>query len=299
MTCRLVAIVGQTASGKTDLALELAGRFRGEIICGDSRQFYRGMDIGTAKPTAVQRAEIPHHLFDIADPGETVGLAVYLRLAGEALAGVWSRGNVPFLVGGTGQYTWALLEGWEVPGAEPDEAWRREMAQRTAAEGADALYAELAVADPAAAARIDQRNVRRVIRALEVVRSGARRRSASGRMPPAFEWLALAIDVPRDELYRRIDARAEAMFAGGLLDEVRALGPLRGPAASAIGYREAAEVLAGRLSPEEATRRTQYATHRLARSQATWFRRRDARIRWLPPDDLLASAVILCGEFLA
>lgn len=300
MRRRLIAVAGQTASGKSELALALAERLHGEIICADSRQFYRGMDIGTAKPPREEQARVPHHLFDIADPGETVGLGRWLELAHGALETIWSRGHVPFLVGGTGQYVWALLEGWDVPSVPGVGAWREAMERRAREEGPAALHAELAAADPAAAARIDPHNVRRTIRALEVFHFSGRRFSEHGRTDPDFAWLAIGIDLPRVRLYQRIDERARAQFAGGLLEEAARLVnlPASSPAPTAIGYREAAAYLRGESGLERAIIRTQQATHRLARAQATWFRKDDARIHWLTPENLIPGALELCRRFL-
>ncbi len=300
MTRRLVAVVGQTASGKSDLALILAEKFGGEIVCADSRQFYRGMDVGTAKPTTAERARVPHHLFDIADPSRTVGLGQFLRLATEAINAVWASNRVPFVVGGTGQYLWALLEGWEVPEVEPLVAWREQMEQRGRIEGPGRLYVELQTIDPEAARRIQPRNLRRIVRALEVHHATGRRFSEFTRRQPPFEWLAIGIDIPREDLYRRIDARVEAMFRQGLLGEAAILQRTYAdtPALSAIGYREAIAHLCGEMSLPEAIRRTQYATHRLARTQANWFRMDDARIHWVKPDALPGAAIELCRGFL-
>jgi len=283
---KLVAVVGPTATGKTDLALRLALAFEGEIIGADSRQVYRGMDLGTAKPTAEQRAQVPHWLVDVADPDGEFGLARYLDLAQAALDDVWSRGRLPFLVGGTGQYVWALLEGWQVPRVGPDWALRRELEERAHREGPQALHAEVAALDPEAARRLDPRNVRRAVRALEVIRRTGRPLSAcQTRRPPDFPWLALGLDLPSEELYRRIDARVDAMIGAGFVEEVRAL-LARGyrpdlPAMSGIGYRQVCQHLAGELSLEEAVARIKTETHRLTRHQRNWFRRDDRRIHRL------------------
>ena len=283
---KLVAVVGPTATGKTDLALRLALAFEGEIIGADSRQVYRRMDVGTAKPTAEQRARAPHWLVDVVDPDEEFGLARYLDLVQAALNDVWSRGRLPFLVGGTGQYVWALLEGWQVPRVGPDWALRRELGERAQREGPEALHAEVAALDPEAARRLDPRNVRRVVRALEVMRRTGRLFSACRtRQPPNFAWLALGLDLPSEELYRRIDARVNAMIEAGFVEEVRGL-LARGyppdlPAMSGIGYRQVRQYVAGELSLDEAVARIKTETHRLARKQRNWFRRDDRRIHWL------------------
>jgi tRNA dimethylallyltransferase len=292
----LIAFVGATASGKSALALRLARAFDGEIVGADSRQVYRYLDIGTAKPTAAERAQVRHWLIDVADPDEEFSLGRYLDLARQALADIWSRGKRVFLVGGTGQYVWSLLEGWQVPRVGPDWALRRSLEERARREGGDVLHQELAAVDSEAAARIDPRNVRRVVRALEVYRlTGRPLSSRRERLQPEFAALILGIDLPRSELYRRIDERVERMMAAGLVDEVRGLlaggyGPAL-PPLSGIGYRQICQHLADEISLAEATEKMKTETHRLARMQSTWFRRDDQRIRWLAAgEDLYGEA---------
>lgn len=282
---KLVAIVGPTATGKTTLAVHLAQTFGGEIVGADSRQVYRHLNIGTAKPTPEERALARHHLVDVVDPGQPFSLAQYLELAHAALEDIWGRGLLPFLVGGTGQYVWALLEGWQVPRVPPDLALRQALEERARREGYSALHEELASVDPAAAARIDPRNVRRVVRALEVYyRTGRPTSACQTRRPLDCQIIIIGLDCPRDELYRRIDQRVDAMMAAGLLDEVRGL-LARGyscdsPSMSGIGYKEICQHLAGELSLAKAVQRIKAGTHRLARMQNAWFRRDDQRIAW-------------------
>ena len=282
----LFAIAGPTATGKTALALRLAERLGGEIVNADSRQVYRGMDIGTAKPTSEERTHAPHHVMDIVDPDEPFSLGRYLDLAHEALADCWSRGVLPLLAGGTGQYVWALLEGWQVPRVAPDPALRAELEARAGREGVESLLRELDEVDPAYGARVDRRNLRRVIRALEVYRRTGRPLSACQRREPLdARWTVVGLTCAREELYRRIDERVDAMVAAGLVDEVRGLiGRGYGcelPSMSGIGYRQICQHLAGDLSLEEAVERTKTETHRLARMQYTWFRQGDSRIHWI------------------
>jgi len=282
----LVAVVGATATGKTALAARLAERLGGEVINADSRQVYRGMDIGTAKPSSDERTRVRHRLVDVAAPDEPFSLGRFLDLAHEALDGCWSRGALPVVCGGTGQYVWALLEGWQVPRVAPDAALRAELEARAEREGAQSLLDELRRVDPAYAARADPNNVRRLVRALEVYRRTGQPMSAcQTRRPPDCRSIILGLVCPREELYRRIDARVDAMIAGGLIDEVRGLIE-RGygcelPSMSGIGYRQVCQHLAGELSLEEATERIRTETHRLARMQHNWFRRADPRINWL------------------
>jgi tRNA dimethylallyltransferase len=283
---KLIAVVGPTATGKTALAVALARALGGEVVGADSRQVYRHMDIGTAKPTAEERAIAPHHLIDVVNPDEQFSLAQYLERASAALADVWSRGRVAFLVGGTGQYVWALLEGWKVPRLPPQRELRRSLEERAAREGAGALHRELVQVDPKAAQSIDHRNVRRVIRALEVYHTTGRPISYwQEKAPPSWETLILGLTCPRDDLYRRIDARVDAMMQAGLVGEVRELLAMgyspELPSMSGIGYKEVCQYLSGKLDLATAVARVKTTTHRLARQQHTWFRQDDERIRWI------------------
>lgn len=303
---RIVVVVGATASGKTALSLTLAERLNGEIVNADSRQIYRGMDIGTAKPTRAERATIPHQLIDIRDPDQLFSLAEFLDLAGQAISDILGRARVPIVVGGTGQYVRALVEGWTAPVVPPDATLRAELLARAERDGGDVLHTELAARDPLAASRIDARNIRRVVRALEVIRLTGRPFSEQGGVSePAYAMLMLGLAWPRDGLYRRIDARVEAMFSDGMVDEVRGL-VHRGydcilPAMGSIGYAQVCQFLAGDLTLSEAVDRTKTGTHRLARTQAAWFRRDDPRIHWLNPaaGDVTDEAEKLSRGFLA
>ena len=286
MLRRLVALVGPTASGKSAMALELAERLGGEIVNADSRQVYRGMDIGTAKPTVEERRRVRHHLYDIADPGEGYNLARYQRDARAVLESLWERGTFAWLVGGTGQYVWALLEDWKVPGVPPDERLRAELTAFAEAEGAAALHARLARVDATAAERIDARNVRRVVRALEVFEhTGVPISSWQTKGTPDFEYLLFGVRSEPHVLGRRIEARVEAMFATGFVGEVDGLlaqgVPRDAPALSSIGYGEVVRYLEGGLTLAGAKDETKRATRRLARRQGQWFRAGDRRITWV------------------
>jgi len=297
----LIAIVGPTASGKSAVALELAERLGGEIVNADSRQVYRGMDIGTAKPPVEVRRRVPHHLYDIADPTEEFSLATYVDLARAKFEALWAKGTFPWLVGGSGQYVWALLEAWEVPHVPPDRQLRARLAAEAAELGPDVLHERLAAVDPVAAERIDPRNVRRVIRALEVYEHTGRPISEWQRKgEPNFQPLVVAIDVPRDELDQRIERRVEAMFAAGLVEEVEALlqrgVPPDAPALQSIGYAEVIAYLEGHCTLDEAIEATKRATRRLVRRQLQWFRRDDSRIRWIrEASDIELEANIFTG----
>ena len=287
MSRRLIAIVGATATGKTALSIELARRFDGEIVNADSRQVYRGMDIGTAKPAAHEQRAARHWLIDVVPPDGPFTLAAYLDLAGAALADIASRGKIAIVVGGTGQYVWALVEGWRVPRVPPDRPLRAQLEALAEREGAAALFALLRAEDPVSAETVDFRNVRRVIRAIEVTRATGRPFSAWREKRPADAAPAavLGLRMDRDVLYRRIDERVDAMIAAGLLDEVRGLNAAGYgcdlPALGSIGYRQICEHLAGACPLAEAVARIKTETHRLARMQHAWFRESDPRIRWL------------------
>ncbi len=294
----LVAIVGPTAVGKTSLGVSLAHSLGGEIIGADSRQVYRHMDVGTGKPTLEQRRQVRHHLVDVVDPDEPFTLAQYLELAKAALDDIWSRGKLPFLVGGTGLYIWALLEGWEVPRVPPTPALRRGLGARAASDDGS-LYRELERLDPASAQTIAPRNIRRVIRALEVcLASGQPFASLRCRQQPHFSSIILGLTTSRAELYRRIDERVEDMVKEGWVEEVKGL-LARGyspelPALSGVGYREMIQYAEGGLGLQEALTRTKYRTHAFARRQYAWFRPGDQRISWLDiTSDAEAQAMAL------
>lgn len=296
----VVAVVGMTATGKSGLALDLAEALGGEVVNADAMQLYRGMDVGTAKLTVAERRGVPHHQLDVLDVTEEARVAAYQRAAREDLAAVAARGSRPLLVGGSGLYVRAALDHLEFPGTDPQV--RAELERRAETEGRRALHDELARLDPVAASRIDPRNARRVIRALEVIAVTGRPFSAA--LPEhvyAVPAVQLAIDVPRPELDGRIARRAAAMMAGGLVEETEGLlgrGLAEGVTARrAVGYAQAMDVLAGRRTREEATEDITVATRQLARRQEKWFRR-DPRIHWLAPGpraDVLAAALRTLG----
>jgi len=286
----LVAIVGPTAIGKTALGVYLAQRFNGEIVSADSRQFYRLMDIGTAKPTPEELAAAPHHLINIACPDETVGLSQFLELAREAITDIDRRGKLPLLVGGTGQYIRALLQGWQVPTIPPDEELRAELEARAEADP-DGLWQQLMALDPEAEAFIDRRNLRRVIRALEVtLKSGQPFSALRRRTPPPFRVLNLGLTMDRAALYERADARVDRMIEAGLPAEVQDLVDLgygwRLPAMSGLGYIQFRpyidhEGCLGKVSLDEVVERIKIETHDFIRRQYTWFRPKASGIHWL------------------
>ena len=301
----IVCLVGPTGVGKTRLAVSLAERFGAEVINADSRQVYRGMDIGTAKPSADELARAPHHLVDILDPPESFGLANFLDLATKAVDEIASRGRFPIVAGGTGQYVWALAEGWEVPRVAPDTDFRRSLEHAAAVNGRISLYDRLREIDPDWAGSLDGRNVRRVIRALEVYRATGRRPSdLRANRAPRFNPLVMGLTMDRERLYQRIDDRVERMMAQGFLEEVERLtaaGLAAGQGAlGSPGYRELGMHLSGQLELAEAVRRTKTQTHRLVRRQYAWFKPDDPRIQWLDAEDpeTASSAARMVEDFL-
>lgn len=300
----LVVIVGPTASGKTGAALGLAEILPIEIVNADSRAFYRGMDIGTAKPAPDERTRVRHHLIDILEPDEPMSISRFQALALETIAAIHRRRNVPVLVGGTPQYVNALVEGWDIPRVEPNEPRRRERERRAGLDGVDSLLHELAGVDPAAAASIGP-NLRRIIRALEVFEAtGVPFSQLQTRSEVPFAAIEFELWVPRDILYARIDQRVDDMIANGLVDEVRTLlangyDPAL-PAFSSIGYRQLMPGIAEGTDLAQAIERIKIDTHRLVRHQQTWFRRNDRLIRIdMTEGDAFAQLSMRARDFCA
>ena len=271
--------------GKTELAIQLAERLNGEIVSADSRLFYRGMDIGTAKPTAIDRLRVPHHLIDVADPDETWSLAIFQQQATKIITDIHARGNLPFLVGGTGQYARAVTEGWTPPEVEPDPRLRVFLENEAEEKGAYWLHERLGRIDPLAAGKIDPRNLRRTVRALEVILTTGKPFSQQrGQRDMPYNLLIIGLKRPRVELYQRIDERIETMFLSGFLDEVQNLLDKRYspelPSMSAIGYREAIQVVNGQINVEQAKVEMRRATRVFVRRQANWFKDQDPAIQW-------------------
>jgi tRNA dimethylallyltransferase len=292
----VIAVLGPTAAGKSDLALRLARELGGEIINADSMQLYRGMDIGTAKLTVAQRRGIPHHLLDVWDVRYPANVAEYQRMARETIAEVSARGRVPILAGGSGLYLRAALDDLNFPGTDP--AVRERLEAELAAQGPAELHARLASLDPGAAAGILPSNGRRLVRALEVIElSGQPFTATLPRYESLYPSVQIGLRVSRGELDRRIAVRVAQMWRSGLVDEVRGLeqaGLRDGRTASqALGYAQVLRFLAGEWGEDEAREQTVKATRRFARRQESWFRR-DPRVIWLdagPGADLPARAL--------
>ncbi len=286
----LVAIVGPTAVGKSGLAVRLAAEFAGEIVCADSRTLYRSMDIGTAKPTAAQLAAVPHHLLDLINPDEAFTLAQFQQLAYRAIADIIERARVPFLVGGSGLYVRAVIEGFRIPQMEPDRALRSALEDEAERLGPEHLYAELARVDPPAAQRIEPTNTRRVIRALEVYRRlGIPISQLQTKSPPPYRILVIGLTRSMASLESAIAQRVDEMLAAGLVEEMRNL-LAKGycadlPAMSGIGYRETGMFLRGEISLSAARDLIVRNTRRLVRRQYQWFRLNDPTIHWFDLDD--------------
>ena len=288
MSAPLASVVGPTASGKTDLALALADRLPVEIVVADSRQVYRGMDVGTAKVATAARRRVPHHLIDVVDPDQPFTVADWVQRARAAVDEIAGRGRIPLLVGGTGLYVSALVDGHDYAAQPWSPEVRRRLTDELEADGLETLVARLEAADPTAAAAIDLRNPRRVLRALERVEAGGGGQRQPRATPYPGRVALIGLDRPREVLYRRIDERARWLFANGLLDEVRALrdagfGPELHPM-TGHGYAEAAALLAGEWTLEEAVEVTARRTRQYAKRQLTWFRR-DPRLLWIPAGD--------------
>ncbi len=281
----LVVILGPTAVGKTEISIRLAERLQGEIVSADSRLVYRGMDIGTDKPDLEARARVTHHLIDVTYPDEPWSLSAHQKAAQMAIQEIAGRDKLPFLVGGTGQYVTAILEGWEPPPRSEDDSLREELFQFAKDQGAKALHARLRATDPETAERIDYRNIRRVVRALEICQlTGSPASDIRRKHAPGYHDLRIGLDLPRSKLYARIDARIDAMLEEGLVEEVRSL--LESgysadlPAMSAIGYRQIVSHLQGEIGLEIAVRQMRRQTRQFVRRQANWFKLGDERIHW-------------------
>jgi tRNA dimethylallyltransferase len=297
---RLIAIVGPTAVGKSNFAICLAEEFKGEIVNADSRQVYCCMDIGTAKPGKNELARVPHHLFDIIKPDESFSLADYQALACSTISKVESRGKLPFLVGGSGQYVWAVIDNWGIPRVPPDAALRKTLEKRATTE----LFEKLQHIDPAGATRTGPYNTRRIIRALEVsYTSGVPFSELQKKGTPLFDTFIIGLTQDREKLYKKIDRRVDEMVESGLVTEVENLVKMGYdfslPSMSAIGYRQIGSFLKGETDRDTAVTRIKFETHRYVRQQYNWFKLKDDRIKWFDVDkNPLDGMRALVGDFL-
>lgn len=295
--CPLIVIVGPTAVGKTEIAITAAEDLNGEIVSADSRTFYRGMEIGTAKPTAEQQSRVPHHLIDVADPDEQWSLVRFSTTATEIIKDIHHRGRIPFLVGGTGQYIRAIVEGWAPPPRAEDNTLRQDLEKFVEEKGGDALHQRLASIDPESAERIQATNVRRVIRAIEIYETtGLPASQQRMKLTPSYQVLQIGLSMPRELLYQRIDERIDLMLANELVEEVRELldkgHSLDTPSMSAIGYKQIGRALLKRTSMDDAVQEMRKLTRQFVRRQANWFKADDPNINWFDVDDGVAKSVI-------
>ncbi len=299
----LIVLLGPTAVGKTELSLGLCEAFHGEVIGADSRQIYRGMDIGTAKPTWQAHQRAPHHLIDIRNPDQTLTVAEYQQLAYQTIDEVHRRHQVPFLVGGTALYLRAIVQGLRIPEVPPNPVLRAELEAWLAQAGRAALFQRLQILDPATAAVIDAQNPRRLLRALEIVMiTGKSKIELEGAEPPPYRILQIGLDRPREQLYQRIDQRVDAMIAEGLVQETQQLldagyrPPL--PAITSLGYREIIAYLQGEMTLTAAVERIKTETHRFVRHQYTSFRKLPA-ITWFDLTQApMADIYTLVADFI-
>lgn len=281
----MFAVVGATATGKTALGIALATHFNGEVVNADSRLFYRGMDIGTAKPSPSERRDVPHHLVDILDPQASYSLSEFLKTATEAITDINLRGKIPVVVGGSGQYMWGLLEGWRVPEIAPNPALRAKLQNQLESEGIESLQDRLRETGARGIERVETLNPRRLIRAIErAVATGDAMGGASKSDSPPFDALVIGLKAPREVLHARVECRIDQMLDAGWQEEVRKLrqsGVNREmPSMSAIGYRQLFDFIENRESWEKVREAILIGNRRLIGAQHNWFKPSDARISW-------------------
>ncbi len=286
----LVIILGPTAVGKTETSLVLAEKIGAEIISADSRLLYLGMDIGTAKPTPDELKRVPHHLIDVANPDDIWSLAMYLKAVHRIIGEIHARDRIAMLVGGTGQYVRALVDGWRIPEVEPDPRLRNTLENWAQEIGVEALYSRLKSIDPEAASRIEPQNLRRTVRALEVILTTGQQFSTQRESGPSpYRLMMLGLIRPREELYQRIDYRIHDMLDNGLIEETQALldqgySPEL-PSLSAIGYQQVIQFLNNEMTLDEVIIQMKRITRRFVRRQANWFKPDDPKIRWFPAEE--------------
>jgi len=298
----IIAIVGPTATGKSQLAIHLAMTFDGEIVSADSRQIYHYLDIGTAKPGTEELAAVPHHLIGIIEPDDSFSLAQYQEMAYQAISDIKRRGKMAILVGGSGLYVWSVLEGWSIPRVAPDLNFRQSLEKEVAIVGADEIHRRLMAVDSAAGERIDPRNTRRVIRALEICKNNYKPDTQPQRNTD-LKSLIIGLTAERQELYCRVDSRVDEMIEKGLVEEVKSLIKASYDtgltAMSGIGYRQIIMYLRNELTLHQAIQQIKYETHRLVRHQYSWFRLKDERIHWFDLQSQYRPAITgLVSEFI-
>ena len=299
----LIAVCGATASGKTELGIRLAKRFSGEIVSCDSMQIYKGLDIGTAKPSGAELAAAPHHMIDIAEPTENYSVNRFVTEAGKAVEDILSRGKIPVLVGGTGLYMENIINRTEFTAPMRDESYSAELERFAQENGNGALFEMLRAVDPVQAGKLHENDVKRVIRSIETVhltgktRSELDEMSKNGKKP--YKCIYFAIDMEREKLYNRINGRVDEMLRAGLLDELKSrVLPLRGQmptAMQAIGYKELIGYTDGLCSYDEAVQLLKRNTRRYAKRQLTWLRHIE-NVNWLPCEDAFSQAVKITEE---
>ena len=300
MSKKIVVVCGPTASGKTALSIALARAFDGEVVSADSMQIYRGMDIGTAKPTLEEREGIPHHMLDVAEPGESYSVSRYVQEATACVEDILSRGKLPIVCGGTGLYIDGLIRGTDFQPAGTDNGIREVLEKEWEEQGAEAMMARLAAVDPDSAERLHLSDKRRILRALEVyLATGETITAHNARtkaIPPRFEAVMIGLNTqPRDILYGRIDRRVDMMLEQGLLQEVQTLlekGLLEGTAAQAIGYKELLAHFRGEMTLDAAADLIRQKSRNYAKRQLTWFRR-DERVKWIVYNAPQAAQAVL------
>ena len=298
---KVVIIVGPTAVGKSDLAIALAVQLNAQIISLDSRLLYIGMDIGTAKPSIEERNRVTHHLIDVADPDETWSLGKFNQEVIKSIQRVIDNGSLPILVGGTGQYVRSLTEGWEIPKVEPVPAMRKIIEDWANELGNKTIHQKMSILDPESGQSIQYQNIRRTIRALEVMfTTGIQFSKQRKKTYPIYEYKIIGLNRPRGELYSRIDARIDKMFSDGLVDEVKGLldmgYSIELPSMSAIGYKETVQYLHGELFLEDVKAQMKRKTRQFVRRQTNWFNPEDLKIEWFPmnpdPEPMIRESIM-------
>ena len=286
----LIVMVGPTAVGKTNTAISLAELIGAEIVSADSRLLYQGMNIGTAKPTDEEMERVPHHLIDVTKPDKAWSLAQYKNAANSSISDIQQRYHIPMLVGGTGQYVRAIIEGWDIPPIPKDHKIREELVDYAERYGSVSLHSKLIELDSKAAESIDPRNIRRIVRALEVcISTGKPFSQLRTKTKPSYDIFVVGLSMERTKLYIRIDARIDKMFADGWVEEVhRLIDQGYTPdmsSMSALGYREVIDFIQGNIDLAETKRRIRKASRRLVRRQASWFSADDMSINWYQMGD--------------